>query len=1040
MTPIHISTTSAAIATRECRSERRPGLRRTFGVSSCLLPAIVLHIFIANSSAEASPWTVEDREFLESIMQARTSTARGHLCTRSRSKFTLEWTTRALDAAEDDARAGEIPAAISAHDAVVSFAQICGGYSVLGLSLYKRAEILRAFANDPVRARMDLDAALESFRRGGDLANQGNVHLSLALIEGQGDLALARQRNQRALALFVQARDLPGEAKARLRCADVAQSMSDLASARQYAEQALAISQKAGDSRGEGNAETTLARVEQSVGDPSSAERRLLRALGLFVKCGDRTREASVQVSLGVIAQDRQNFTLARQQFELALSTFTAARAVLGQALASQHLGRLDQKMGNLKDAQNHYEAALALMRKVGQISGQVHLTLTLGRIALANRDPGTAMQKYEEALALAQKAGSRRDEASVRMHIGELSLKNGEARKARVSMAEASRLFQKVGDIFSAWNAAYLETVCNLKLNIRSDARESLQKALALAMELRSKAGQGADRRGYQEQMAADMKAIILLCAETDPAFALFIREQFMGRTFLETLSIADALAAAGVSKQDRERREVLADQHGKTKGHLLQLMRSGRPESDPEVLAAEMRGRTAQKELESFEAGLASAYPRFAELKRPKIPEPTAALRALTSDEAILIFLFGVESSGVWLVDSSGSIEFARLPVKGKDAAAFAESARKALQFQNLPESSSNLTKEILLPVLGRLGKEKYKILLVPDGALGTVPLAALPYEGRTLGDRFLISYVPSLAVLYKLRGSSRAFHPRIPVIAFGGAYYRRGSAPPASVQEQRTGLGFREAGLADLPDTRAEIEDVRRLYYGNDARGAAFIFGGPFASEQVLKALNAGMDRGPDRFSLKDVRVIHFAAHARAEARLPETSRLILSNPALISGEENAAVRKRFPAFEKEDGSVLAAEVIALQLSAEIVVLSACQTGLGEITGTEGVVGLTQAWMIAGAKGVLVSLWDVSDFGTRVLMHEFHSGLVRGLDPRNALAGAQRALRDGKWRHGPFSAAGLYLAPDEAPKKFSDIDLSAPYYWAGFQYWGK
>ena len=181
-----------------------------------------------------------------------------------------------------------------------------------------------------------------------------------------------------------------------------------------------------------------------------------------------------------------------------------------------------------------------------------------------------------------------------------------------------------------------------------------------------------------------------------------------------------------------------------------------------------------------------------------------------------------------------------------------------------------------------------------------------------------------------------------------------------------------------LPPLPEARAEARAAAAAF----APGATRVFVGHEATERRAKGSLAG-----------SARRLHCATHGLVSERRPAESALLLS----ASGEA-------------EDGLLQVREILALELHAETVVLSACRTGLGRRVDGEGFLGLTQAFFFAGARSAVVSLWAVSDRGTADLMGRFYEGLADGRSESDALRSAQIALIE------------------------SD-DLAAPYYWAPF-----
>jgi CHAT domain-containing protein len=206
----------------------------------------------------------------------------------------------------------------------------------------------------------------------------------------------------------------------------------------------------------------------------------------------------------------------------------------------------------------------------------------------------------------------------------------------------------------------------------------------------------------------------------------------------------------------------------------------------------------------------------------------------------------------------------------------------------------------------------------------------------------------------------------------------------------------------GLLDLealPWSKREVEGVAALF----APGHTRVFVGGEATEEEVKKLTSS------------VRTIHFATHARLDDLFPLNSALVLTMPEHFPSNRDNGLLQVWEIFEE------------LRLDADLVVLSACETALGDEQGGEGLVGLTRAFQYAGARTVMASLWSVRDQATSELMIRFYKYLRAGETKDEALRQAQMELI-----RGPIEVV------NEKGEK-TQIDASAPYFWAGFQIYG-
>jgi CHAT domain-containing protein len=348
----------------------------------------------------------------------------------------------------------------------------------------------------------------------------------------------------------------------------------------------------------------------------------------------------------------------------------------------------------------------------------------------------------------------------------------------------------------------------------------------------------------------------------------------------------------------------------------------------------------------------------------------------RAVLDGETLLLeYYLGEERSFLWAVTST-SLESFVLPGR----ATLETAARRA--YELLPESHlrtaavptgivlEELSRLLLSPLGDRLAGLR-RLLVVADGVLHYIPFAALPVAGMPLVAGHEIVTLPSAstaAVLRERRSGRRQAPAGVAVLA-DPVFIARGG------------------GFPRLPFTRREAEGILALA----PAGRRLELLGAAASREA--ALGGGLAR---------YRYVHFATHGILDTAYPELSGLVLSQVDRRGRPENGFLR--------------AHEIADLRLAADLVVLSACRTALGREIRGEGLVGLTRAFLAAGAEGVMVSLWQVDDRATAELMRRFYRGILQeGLAPPAALRRAQISL----WQ---------------------ERSWQAPSYWAGFALQGE
>jgi CHAT domain-containing protein len=299
-------------------------------------------------------------------------------------------------------------------------------------------------------------------------------------------------------------------------------------------------------------------------------------------------------------------------------------------------------------------------------------------------------------------------------------------------------------------------------------------------------------------------------------------------------------------------------------------------------------------------------------------------------------------------------------------------------------LETQSRSLGRLLLEPVAGPLAKAE-RVLIVPDGALHVLPFAALSdpsRPGHVLVESRPLHVVSSVTLFARLCRGPRPPAGSGQVMALADPAYPGVAAGAAPALQRALGSGL---SLGPLPWTRDEAQALRAL------SPSARVWTGAEATEERAKSLGRG------------ARVVHFACHGFLDEAFPLESGLVLAIPPdLREGQDNGFLQ----AWEVFEGQ---------PLDADLVTLSACQTGLGKELAGEGLLGLTWAFQYAGARSVLASLWEVADASTATLMREFYAHLARGEPKAEALRAAQLRLLRRPATSSPYFWAAFQLVGD-------------------------
>ncbi|HEY0512735.1 MAG TPA: CHAT domain-containing protein [Thermoanaerobaculia bacterium] len=875
----------------------------------------------------------------------------------------------------------------------------------------------------------------EPGRQATALSSLGVAHASL------GEYGEALPLIQQALALFQARGDRGGEAGALGNLCYLHQSQRHLAEALPCLDRVLALDRELGDANLQGAALLNLGGIYDSLGEPAEALARYGQALDLLVSLGDRWGEAKTLNNLGVIDQATGRLGEAFERYDRALAIFRELGDRLEEARTLHNLGAVYAGLGELQRARAAIEQALALRQAAGNRPGEVVSLSFLGLIQHRLGDSAAALALYTRANELARAAGDRLGEANSLSLMGGERVAAGDFGKALADLGRAVEILSALGDRGSravalqrtgdAWAgqgdsakalAAYGEALAlrravedragmaesltaaarnEARLGRLPEARAHVQEALGLIESLRTTVANPELRASFlaAHRQAFELEVDLLMDLQRRGE-ALEVSERARARALLDFLQEARADVRQGSDPALRARERSLVERLNAKANRRTEALSHANPQAAAD---AERELQELLADLDGVRAEIRNRSPRYAALTQP-VPLRVAEIQGLLDPGTLLLeYSLGEERSFLWAVDP-GSVTSFELPPR----AAIEAAARRVYEGMRALDSgasretaAADLSRTLLGPVAGRL--EGKRLVIVADGALHYLPFAALPVPGATRGeillDRHEIVSLPSASVLATQR-RDLGRRPRAPkavaVLAdpvFAASDPRvalPAKVPPSkrlAASLERGGDTEDLAGLQRLPATRREAERIAAL----------------LPPSQVLMALDFQANRDAVLGGeLAPYRIVHFATHGLIDARAPELSGLALSRVAA-----DGAPREGFLSL---------ADLYNLQLGADLVVLSGCETALGREIRGEGLVGLTQGFFYAGAARVVASLWRVQDRATSELMARFYQAMLRdGKPPAAALREAQLAIRrERRWRQ-PYYWAAFVLQGD-------------------------
>ncbi len=522
----------------------------------------------------------------------------------------------------------------------------------------------------------------------------------------------------------------------------------------------------------------------------------------------------------------------------------------------------------------------------------------------------------------------------------------------------------------------------------------------------------------------------------------AFHIVEHFRAQTFLTMLAERDTTFTADIPEElDRERWR-LAVRYDRTLKRLAGLNLQDHRE---EIKATRHEIEKLHEEAGDLEARIRWASPRLAALKYPRALDTAGTQQALDPGTLLLSYSVGQVHTALFALSHTGDLQVKILPLGEEPLRSQVKRLRSFVReawpvslsesrLERFRSASRALYDALLEPVTEQIAASK-RLLILPDGPLHALPFAALVREGadEEHGDQYLLEWKPlhvalSATVYAELKErrhdrKANTSQPPMQFVAFGDPRYPQSLAASEgeslaaaedesvaatvvdSVSTPRGDAVVRSAaerGIFDwppLPYTRHEVEGIASLFPGGTVR--------TFLGSEVLEERIKNLD--------PRTRILHLAAHVHTDEHLPMSSFVALTIPEDLGPERDNGLLQVWEIFER------------VRIDADLVVLSACESGLGQELGGEGLIGLTRAFQYAGARSVAASLWSVPDQTTAELMIRFYRHLRSGLPKDEALRAAQLEL-----------IRGTIEVTDVDGQKVQK-DASAPYYWAAFQIFG-
>jgi len=867
--------------------------------------------------------------------------------------------------------------------------------------------------NDSAKAIDHFNRALSLWSNEGNLAGQAEALTSLGLTYGDsGNMDRAQEIFDRALACSRAAGDRRKEARISLAVALVHSERGEWQKAIDLYRRTVSLLRQFGDKVTLVVALNGLGFLYEELGDMSQSLANFTESLALSKRMGHKGNEALALRHIASAYADAGYAQEALGVYRRLIQITQSLRDARIETYALTDIGLIYESLGNLKRARGCYDRAVA----IGQLlhpRAQAYSLTRLGVLYLRMNKPKKARSHQEAALLLMKQSGDRAGEALVLYNIARLKQQQGDIESALLDT-------QKIIQASEAERSEILSS--DLKVSHLASTYRTYELLIDLLMQKHAREpAAGHDVAAFEASEVGRARSLTEMLTQSRANLREGVPAELLERESRALVMLRKKAAEEMALRETRFKLSQTRLPVGENRAEKL-----SQNSHELESVSHQITDLTAQLDQATTEIK-ANRPKKYASLLRaPLISLKQLQEKLLDAETLVLEYSLGEERSYLWTIGPN-SLTSSVLPGKAqieseayafykaltsvsKDRTDSARPRRSQTKLGDFSAARDRLSRTLLAPIKGIAGSKR--LVIVADGALQYVPFGALiepgPNQPLVIGHE--LASLPSLSVLFEMREeiSSRTIAPKAlsvfadPVVEERDPRFSGKQGEPAS-RSRRPASGTSRS-LSALGGVRSPFNPSAQVEEGvNFARL-------PFAAEEA--AMLAAMVKGSDVLvrtgfeanrqtaiseDLSRFRIIHFATHGILDFRHPNLSCLLLS-----CFDQNR---------QPQDGYLRLQDVYNMKLSADLVVLSACQTALGKEVRGEGLVGLTRGFLYAGAARVVASLWNVDDNASGKLMERFYRKMLgpEKLRPSAALHAAQiEMMREKRWSDPYFWAA--------------------------------
>lgn len=823
---------------------------------------------------------------------------------------------------------------------------------------YKQLGDIYDSTGDNIKAIQMYSNANQFFAKDKDDFMQGGTCYAMGMIyTDSDDFSRALEMFNTSLTFYKSCGNLPGQTAASIALGEIYKYMNNYQKAVEVFSSALTLREKEPDNMDLGIINSSLAKIYLDIGEIQKAKELYAKALIFSLLAKNKSAVAQIYVSLG------DSYSLSGNKTE-ALKMYA-------------------KSLPYIKESKARYQIAELLMRVGGQMNFYGSRT--------------EALETYSQALPIYKAINDYNGEGAVNIEKGRVFAQMGQINNAIESYSKAASLIEK-SNVASLKADLYLAKASLFAGESKNDmAYADYENALSILEKIRTETGLADMKMSFTEKISRSVEEATLFMIKTDHRDKAFqFLESIKARTLLDQLAEKNiGNVEKGLNPKLKQSRDKLVTQLSFVKSSLTKAV------DELSIKKLQNEKNNLEQEWDKLNYQIRFQNPVYTSILYPDIvPVKDLQKKILKNGEVLLNYFINENEIYVYLI-SSKDFQIVKLPDSVSTIEKEVQEYQRNLQY-NRPVYESNLYSLLIEPVIQYI-KDYKTLIIAPDGFLTLIPFESIIVEYNEqlerpefLIEEYTVKYIQSATMLSLIRTTLKNLSKKDAFIGFGDPVYDYGNFKAG---KQEKGEISKVRGVELTPN-------LKSISYNRSGGLLNRLEGSGIEVKEIANVFGAKNSKVLTRLDAKEENI--------KNSDLKKYGYIVISCHGLVSDQFQSLVLSQIP-NSGEDGYLTIDEIMNLDWNAKLVVLSACQTGKGKIRRGEGVVGLTRAVMHAGTSAAIVSLWNVSDEGTKELMIRLFKNIVQ-----------KKMLKEEALRQAKIEMLGT---------KFSN-----PFFWSSFIMYGE